>query len=195
MTRKLLFALGIIAVLVIGARPALAHHGGAAFDQTKQQTLQGTVTMLDFVNPHVVVWFDVANPDGTTTEVVGMAHRTEQAAARRVDQAHAEPRRQSHDHRQPAEERQPGPADPHRRRTRRQEPADLRAVEGDVDAHARNRSHARGGVRARRVGDALLTGRARRAKAAEAAAVRAAAPRQRRLRQRQRRPKISPASG
>jgi hypothetical protein len=71
MTRKLLFVLGIIAVLVIGARPALAHHGGAAFDQTKQQTLQGTVTMLDFVNPHVVVWFDVANPDGTTTKWSG----------------------------------------------------------------------------------------------------------------------------
>src|SRR5258708_7035499 len=93
-----------------------------------------------------------------------MAYRTEQAAARRVDQAHAEPRRQGHHHRQSAEERQPGPADPHRRRTRRQEPADLRAVEGDVDAHARNRSHDRGGVRARRVGDALLTGRPRRAR-------------------------------
>src|SRR5258705_3350256 len=71
MTRRLLFALGIIAVLVIGARPVLAHHGGAAFDQTKQQTLQGTVTMLDFVNPHVAVWFDVANPDGTTTKWSG----------------------------------------------------------------------------------------------------------------------------
>jgi hypothetical protein len=71
MTRKISFVLGIIAVLVIGSRPALAHHGGAAFDQTKQQTLQGTVTMLDFVNPHVVVWFDVANPDGTTTKWSG----------------------------------------------------------------------------------------------------------------------------
>ena len=71
MTRKLSFVLGLVAVLLIGARPALAHHGGAAFDQTKQQTLQGTVTMLDFVNPHVVVWFDVANPDGTTTKWSG----------------------------------------------------------------------------------------------------------------------------
>ena len=71
MTRKLSFLLGIIAVLMIGARPALAHHGGAAFDQTKTQTLQGTVTQLDFVNPHVVVWFDVANPDGSTTKWSG----------------------------------------------------------------------------------------------------------------------------
>ena len=70
MTRKLSFVLGIV-LLAITSRPVLAHHGGAAFDQTKQQTLQGTVTMLDFVNPHVVVWFDVQNPDGTSTKWSG----------------------------------------------------------------------------------------------------------------------------
>jgi len=42
-----------------------------AFDQTKLHTLHGTVTQLDFVNPHVVVWFDVASPDGTTTKWSG----------------------------------------------------------------------------------------------------------------------------
>jgi uncharacterized protein DUF6152 len=71
MTRKLSFVLGIIAVVLMGARPALAHHGGAAFDQTKTETLTGTVTQMDFVNPHVVVWFDVKNPDGTTTKWSG----------------------------------------------------------------------------------------------------------------------------
>jgi hypothetical protein len=64
-----LFAL-LVAVL-IGAHPALAHHGGAAFDQTKQQTLTGTVTRMDFVNPHVVVYFNVQGTDGTTTEWSG----------------------------------------------------------------------------------------------------------------------------
>ena len=71
MTRKLMFLLGLIAVLTFGARPALAHHGGAAFDQTKTQTLIGTVTRMDFVNPHVVVYMNVQNPDGTTTEWSG----------------------------------------------------------------------------------------------------------------------------
>jgi hypothetical protein len=71
MNRKLLIVIGIMAAVALASRPALAHHGGAAFDQTKTQTLQGTVTMLDFVNPHVVVWFDVANPDGTTTKWSG----------------------------------------------------------------------------------------------------------------------------
>jgi hypothetical protein len=71
MTRNQFFALGIMAIVALGARPVLAHHGGAAFDQAKQQTLQGTVTQLDFVNPHVVVWFDVQNTDGTTTKWSG----------------------------------------------------------------------------------------------------------------------------
>ena len=71
MTRKLMFVLGLIAVLAFGAQPALAHHGGAAFDQTKTQTLTGTLTRMDFVNPHVVVYINVQNPDGTTTEWSG----------------------------------------------------------------------------------------------------------------------------
>jgi hypothetical protein len=71
MTRKLFLVVGIIAVLVMGARPALAHHGGAAFDQTKQQTLTGSVTRMDFVNPHVVVYFNVQGADGATTEWSG----------------------------------------------------------------------------------------------------------------------------
>ena len=71
MTRKLMIVFGLIAVLALGARPALAHHGGAAFDQSKTQTLTGTVTRMDFVNPHVVVYMDVQNPDGTMTEWSG----------------------------------------------------------------------------------------------------------------------------
>ena len=71
MARKSSFVLGVVAVLAIVARPALAHHGGAAFDQAQTQTLQGTVTELDFVNPHVVVWFNVQNPDGSATKWSG----------------------------------------------------------------------------------------------------------------------------
>lgn len=71
MTRKLMLVLGLIAVLALGARPALAHHGGAAFDQTKTETVTGTLTRMDFVNPHVVVYVNVKNADGTTTEWSG----------------------------------------------------------------------------------------------------------------------------
>jgi Cu/Ag efflux protein CusF len=71
MTRNLMLVFALMAVLALGARPALAHHGGAAFDQTKTQTLTGTVTRMDFVNPHVVVYFNVQGADGVTKEWSG----------------------------------------------------------------------------------------------------------------------------
>ena len=55
--------IGMLAVLVTAA-PAFAHHGGAAFDQTKVSSFSGTVTKMDWVNPHVVVYFDVKMDNG-----------------------------------------------------------------------------------------------------------------------------------
>ena len=70
MNRRALFGV-IVVVFTISLHPVFAHHGGAAFDQTKTTTLEGTVTELDFVNPHVVVWLDVHNSDGTMTHWSG----------------------------------------------------------------------------------------------------------------------------
>ena len=53
-----------IFVLLTAAALAIAHHGLAAFDQTKKITLTGTVTDFHFVNPHCVVEFDVKNDKG-----------------------------------------------------------------------------------------------------------------------------------
>ena len=45
--------------------PLAAHHGTAAiYDMSKSVTLKGTVTMFKFVNPHVLVYFDVSANDG-----------------------------------------------------------------------------------------------------------------------------------
>jgi Family of unknown function (DUF6152) len=51
----------ITAVVLCLAAGALvvAHHGLANFDQTKTVTVTGKVTAFRFVNPHVVVEFDV----------------------------------------------------------------------------------------------------------------------------------------
>ena len=40
-----------------------AHHGGAAYDQTKSVTFEGTVTEMQFANPHVLVYWDVKSGD------------------------------------------------------------------------------------------------------------------------------------
>jgi uncharacterized protein YdeI (BOF family) len=56
-----------LAAAAIAMSPALsAHHGGAAFDQTKNVTFQGTMTELQFANPHVLLFFDVKNDKGET---------------------------------------------------------------------------------------------------------------------------------
>ena len=44
--------------------PLPAHHGFAAYDQTKPVTLSGVVTQFEFVNPHAQIYFDVKSEKG-----------------------------------------------------------------------------------------------------------------------------------
>jgi uncharacterized protein YbdZ (MbtH family) len=43
---------------------ALAHHSGAMFDSAKSQTLSGTITEFNWMNPHSSFKVDVANAEG-----------------------------------------------------------------------------------------------------------------------------------
>jgi hypothetical protein len=52
--------------LLMAALPLAAHHSFAAeFDATKKVSLQGTVTKLDWTNPHIWVYMDVKDDGGT----------------------------------------------------------------------------------------------------------------------------------
>jgi len=53
----------VIGVLALSA-PALAHHGFGRFDPTNKITLTGTLTGIDFVNPHAYLYFDATAADG-----------------------------------------------------------------------------------------------------------------------------------
>jgi len=53
-------ALGIC-VSILCSVPLSAHHGNAAYDDTKQITLKGTVTQFVWANPHCVVLFDATD--------------------------------------------------------------------------------------------------------------------------------------
>jgi hypothetical protein len=68
MRTKILIGLAILS-LPAAAIPAWAHHSFAAeFDINKPVKLEGTVTSMEWINPHSWIHLDVKGPDG---KVVG----------------------------------------------------------------------------------------------------------------------------
>lgn len=56
------------ATLFMGAIPVWAHHAFAAeFDSKRPIHFTGTVTRMEWINPHAWLHVDVKNPDGTLT--------------------------------------------------------------------------------------------------------------------------------
>ena len=51
------------------AGTASAHHGFGRFDRTREIQIEGTVTGIDFVNPHAYVYFAAVGPDGEAIEM------------------------------------------------------------------------------------------------------------------------------
>jgi hypothetical protein len=55
----------VCAAALAGSNPALAHHSGAAYDMTRQVTVEGTVAALSWSNPHIMMMLETKNPDGS----------------------------------------------------------------------------------------------------------------------------------
>ena len=66
--RKTLLVITAVA-MALAARPARAHHAFAAeYDEKKVTQLRGTVTKLEWANPHTMIHLNVINADGSVTE-------------------------------------------------------------------------------------------------------------------------------
>jgi len=65
---KTSFAVVVGAGLLLAAVPAIAHHAFAAeFDASKPVKLTGTVTKVEWANPHVWFYLDVKDETGRVT--------------------------------------------------------------------------------------------------------------------------------
>ena len=65
---RIILTASVLVVSALAAVRVSAHHSFAAeFDGSKPVTLKGTVTKVEWRNPHIWVYFDVKNADGTVT--------------------------------------------------------------------------------------------------------------------------------
>ena len=64
MKGKFSTALVLLTAILIVSLPLFAHHGNAAYDDTRTITLKGTVTQWAWANPHCVLHIDVTDSNG-----------------------------------------------------------------------------------------------------------------------------------
>jgi len=66
MRLRLLLAFCVAVGVMMAGTPTMAHHAFAAeFDANRPLTLKGTVTRMEWINPHSWIHIDVKNDDGT----------------------------------------------------------------------------------------------------------------------------------
>jgi hypothetical protein len=58
----------LVAAVVSIPMPAFAHHSASAFDQTREVVIEGTITKVGWVNPHVYFTVATADAAGATVE-------------------------------------------------------------------------------------------------------------------------------
>jgi hypothetical protein len=73
MRKMLVTCLAMSIACLVNPIPASAHHGYAAYDETKTLSLKGTVTDYELANPHSTMSFDVKNDQGKVENWVAEA--------------------------------------------------------------------------------------------------------------------------
>ncbi len=66
--KKIVLGLTVITAMLAAGIPLMAHHSFAAeFDSSKQIKVTGTVTKIDWTNPHVWFYLDIKDENGKIT--------------------------------------------------------------------------------------------------------------------------------
>ena len=68
MRNALLAAIFVGVCLLLYSGPALAHHGGGAYDQAHPVTMTGTVKEFMFIQPHPLITLAVKDDQGNVTD-------------------------------------------------------------------------------------------------------------------------------
>lgn len=68
MKNRLLGVVGAAVCVLALSSAALAHHGGAAYDQAHPMTLTGTVKEFHFIQPHPLIALEVKDDQGAMAE-------------------------------------------------------------------------------------------------------------------------------
>jgi hypothetical protein len=67
MKRSLIVVIAAVCVLAAGIRLSAHHSFAAEFDESKPVKVTGTITKVEWQNPHIWFYVDVKNADGTVT--------------------------------------------------------------------------------------------------------------------------------
>ncbi|MEI9891668.1 MAG: DUF6152 family protein [Caulobacteraceae bacterium] len=96
MNKILISAASALSLAAAASAPALAHHSFAMFDFQASKTVTGTVEQFDWTNPHTFIWLQVPDRRGQRRHgaLRLRRHEPELPGPPRLEQDHAQPRRQ-----------------------------------------------------------------------------------------------------
>ena len=68
MMKRAVYVLGVTLAALIACGPVSAHHGSSNYDLSKSVSVKGTVTQLEFMNPHSAIHLEAKDDKGNAEQ-------------------------------------------------------------------------------------------------------------------------------